>query len=264
VKLPATRALLAAGVIDRDRARVIADHLAPLSDADAAAVEDVIAPRAGQMTTGRLRDACQRGVLACDPQAAARRKAKAEQDARVECWAEPSGTGAIAGRDLNLAAVIAADKHLDAAARWLHQHGAPATLDQLRAQAFLARLAGRSLQSLLPANPGTTRPGDPASGAPASPAPEGGPPGNGKPGSGLDPAATGSPGPGPDPGPGPWPAGPAWPTGLGGTVNLVLPATAGSAWPTPPATSPASAPPTPTPAATSPPPSPPTPPRAGA
>ena len=95
------------------------------------------------MTTGRLAGACQRAVLAHDPQAAARRKERAEREARVECWAEPAGTGAIAGPDLNLAAVIAADKHLDAAARWLRRHGAPGTIDQLRAQAFVARPAGR-------------------------------------------------------------------------------------------------------------------------
>jgi hypothetical protein len=117
----------------------------------------------------------------------------------VECWAEPSGTGAIAGRDLNLAAVIAADKHLDAAARWLQRHGATATMDQLRARVLLARLAGQPLESLLP---------PPA----ASPAGRSGP----------DPAAPGSPSH--------WPAGPAGPgsvigpAGLAGTVNLVMPA----------------------------------------
>ncbi len=115
-RLPQTTALLAAGIIDRARAGVIAGHLSLLPDDAAAAVEDRIASRAGAMTTGQLAAACQRAVLACDPQAAARRKAKAEKDARVECWAEPAGTGAIAGRDLDLAAVIAADKHLDAAA----------------------------------------------------------------------------------------------------------------------------------------------------
>jgi len=125
---------LAAGVIDRSRAAVIADQLSLLSDADAAAVEERIAPRAGGMTTGQLRAACQRAVLAHDPQAAARRRERAEKDARVECWAEPSGTGAISGRDLNLAAVITADRHLDAAARWLRRHGAPGTMDQLRAR----------------------------------------------------------------------------------------------------------------------------------
>ena len=199
-RLPQTTALLAAGVIDRSRAAVIADQLALLSDADAPAVEDRIAPRAGGLTTGQLRAACQRAVLAHDPQATARRKDRAEQNARVECWAEPAGTGAIAGRDLNLAAVIAADKHLDAAARWLKQHGAPGTIDQLRAQAFLARLTGQPLDTLLPQ-------------------PAAGPVGH----SGPDPAAPGSPSH--------WPAGPAGPGGpdsvggLTGTVNLVMPAT---------------------------------------
>ena len=155
-RLPQTQALLAAGIIDRSRAAVIADQLSLLDDDAAAAVEDQIARRAGAMTTGRLAAACQRAVLAHDPQAAARRKERAERDARVECWAEPSGTGAIGGRDLNLADVIAADKYLDAAARWLKQHGAPGTVDQLRAQAFLARLTGQPLDTLLP------RPADPA------------------------------------------------------------------------------------------------------
>jgi hypothetical protein len=198
-RLPQTTALLAAGVIDRSRAAVIADQLSLLDDADAAAVENAIAPRAGGLTTGQLRAACQRAALAHDPQAAARRKDRAEQDARVECWAEATGTGAIAGRDLNLAGVIAADKHLDAAARWLRQHGAPGTIDQLRAQAFLARLTGQPLDTLLPQ-------------------PAAGPVGR----SGPDPAAPGSPSH--------WPAGPAGPgtvggpAGLAGTVNLVMPA----------------------------------------
>jgi hypothetical protein len=216
-RLPQTRALLAAGIIDRSRAGIIADQLALLPDDAAAAVEDRVAPRAGHMTTGRLADACRRAVLAHDPQAAARRREKAEQGARVECWAEPSGTGAIAGRDLNLAAVIIADKQLDAAARWLRRRGAPGTHDQLRAQVLLARLTGQPLDSLLP---------QPAAG----PAARGGP----------DPAEPGSPSH--------WPAGPAGlgggspglgghaelgesaelggPTGLSGSVNLVMPAAA--------------------------------------
>ena len=75
------------------------------------------------MTTGRLRAACQRAVIACDPQAAIRRREQAEKDARVECWAEAAGTAALAGRDLDRARAITADKTLDADARWLHDHG---------------------------------------------------------------------------------------------------------------------------------------------
>ena len=194
-RLPQTQALLAAGIIDRSRAAVIADQLSLLDDAAAAAAEDRVAPRAGQLTTGQLAAACQRAVLAHDPQAAARRKDRAEKQARVECWAEPAGTGAIAGRDLNLAAVIAADKYLDAAARWLRRHGAPGSIDQLRAQAFLARLTGEPLETLLSSPASPDGPGAPA--APGSP--------------GNWPAGHGS-----------WPGGPG---GLTGTVNLILPAT---------------------------------------
>ena len=212
-RLPQTQALLAAGVIDRSRAAVIVDQLALLDDAGAAAVESTVAPRASGMTTGRLAAACQRAVLAYDPQTAAQRKEKAEREARVECWAEPSGTGAIAGRDLNLAAVIAADKHLDAAARWLQRNGAPGTADQLRAQAFLARLTGQPLETLLPRPPGPGSGPDPAT--PASAAHSG---------SGPDLATPSGPG-----SPGNWPAGhgswPGGPGGLTGTVNLILPAT---------------------------------------
>jgi hypothetical protein len=196
-RLPQTSALLASGVIDRSRAAVIADQLSLLGDADASAAEGRVAPRAGGLATGQLRAACQRAVLAHDPQAAIRRRQQAEKDARVECWAEAAGTSAIAGRDLAPASVIAADKNLDADARWLRQHGVPGRHDQLRAHALLARLIGQPLDTLLP---------QPAAG-PVAP---GGP----------DPAAPGSPSH--------WPAGPAGlggPAGLTGTVNLVLPAT---------------------------------------
>ncbi len=122
-RLPQTAALLAAGIIDRPRALVITAELALLPAGAAAEVENLIAPRAGAMTTGRLRAACQRAVIACDPQAAIRRREQAEKDARVECWAEAAGTAALAGRDLDRARAITADKTLDADARWLQQHG---------------------------------------------------------------------------------------------------------------------------------------------
>jgi Domain of unknown function (DUF222) len=220
-RLPQTTALLAAGVIDRARAAVIADELGMLPDADAAAAEDRIAPRAGEMTTGQLRAECRRAILAYDPQAATRRREKAEKDARVDCWAEPSGTGAIAGRDLNLAQVIAADRDLDADARWLQQRGAPGTVDQLRAQVLLARLTGQPLESLLPRP--TTDPASPAApvsdpAAPAAPGIDLSPPA--APGSDPSPPAAFSR----DPAPPTYPGG--WPAPLAGSVNLVMPATA--------------------------------------
>ena len=169
-RLPCTAALLAAGIMDRRRAEVIASHLSLLPDDQAAAVDAAVAVKAGEQTTGELGAACQRKVIACDPEAYERRKKKAEDNARVECWDEPSGTGAIAGRDLDRARVINADKSIDAAARWLAAHGMPGTMDQLRGEAFLGRLCGQSLESLLSDCP-AGQPGPAGRPDPADPGP---------------------------------------------------------------------------------------------
>jgi hypothetical protein len=209
-RLPQTSALLANGIINPKRAEIIVGHLAVLSDEDAAAVDAVIAPRAGEQTTGELGSALARAVRAHDPQAAARRRERAQKDARVEVWAEPSGTAALAGRDLPPAGVIEATKSLDADARWLKAHGAAGSFDYLRARAFEALLAHKPLTSLIPGpagspagtgHPGTSHP-DTSAASPAedSPAPAG---------PGATPGAPGQAGP-----------------QLGGTVHLTMPATA--------------------------------------
>ena len=130
---------------------MFADELAGLDDVTAAAIAAVVGGDAAGLTTSRLRDRLHREVLAFDPQAARKRREKAEQDARVECWAEPSGAWSMAGRDMPPAGVLAADRHLDADARTLKAAGAGGTLAQLRAAVFLARLNGQSLDTLLPA-----------------------------------------------------------------------------------------------------------------
>jgi hypothetical protein len=94
-------------------------------------------------------------VLSADPRAARKRKERALQDARVERWDEHGGTAALAGRDLPPASVLAADQNLSALARQLKRAGAPGTLDQLRAQVYLALLTGTSVGSLIPIGPGT-------------------------------------------------------------------------------------------------------------
>lgn len=57
----------------------------------------------------------------------------------------------MAGRELRPADAIAADAQLASDARWLRRHGAPGTLTELRAAAFISRLSGRDLTSMLPA-----------------------------------------------------------------------------------------------------------------
>jgi hypothetical protein len=153
-RLPQTRALLAAGIIDRDRAKIITEGLSVLDDdEDAALVEDTVTRRAGDQTTGKLQRRVDSAVKAHDPEAAERCKEKAQKDARVEVWAEAAGTAAMAGRDLPPAQVIEGDKSLDADARWLKAHGVTGGHDKRRADAFLARLTGRPLTNLIPPAP---------------------------------------------------------------------------------------------------------------
>lgn len=210
-RLPATAAMLAAGLIDRARAAVIADHTALLPGDHAVAVQDAVLPRAPYLTTGQLAAACQRAVAAWDPQAAIRRRQQAEKDARVETWAEAAGTAALAGRDLAPAAVIAADKTLDADARWLKAHGLPGGHDQLRAAAYLARLTGQPLHTLLP-HPSAAGSNGAAGRAGAAGSAPGG--------------SAAGPMPGPQPGAMAEPPQTPWPGWLGGSVNLTMPAAA--------------------------------------
>jgi len=132
-RLPLTSAALAAGDIDLPRAAVIADEVTGLGDAHAAVVDRAVAGAAPGQTTGQLRAAARRAVLAADPDAAQRRKDEALAEARVERWDEHAGTAALAGRDLPPAEVLAADHHLTALAEELQAAGAAGTLDNLRA-----------------------------------------------------------------------------------------------------------------------------------
>ncbi len=149
-RLSQVPAALAAGVIDMSRAQVFVRELMPLGDELAVRAEAIVMPRAPGLTTGQLAYALQQAVAAMDPAAAERRKKRAEQDARVEVWMEPGrGTAAVAGRDLPAAEVIAADKRLTAAARWLKARGTSGTMDWLRSRAYLAFINGYSLDDLL-------------------------------------------------------------------------------------------------------------------
>ncbi len=149
-RLPAVLAALAAGRIDRGRAAVFAGELGVLGDVAAAAVSAAFGAEAARMTTGQLRAALRRMVLAIDPDAARRRAERGRADARVEGWLEDSGNGALSGRELPAAEMIAADKRIDAIARALKSAGAPGSLDQLRAAVFTALLTGRDPRSLAP------------------------------------------------------------------------------------------------------------------
>lgn len=207
-RLPATMRTLVLADIDLPRARVIAEETSGLTDLHAAHVEQAVIAAAAGQTTGQLRAATRRAVIAADPAAARTRKQRAERDARVERWDEPSGTGALAGRDLPPAHVLAADRNLTALARQLQAAGVPGTLDILRAHVFLDLLAGRTPGSSLPTASPTAGQGHPAGRPPAPGGPGSVPasPGHDTAQAAALPAA-------------PCPGGP----GLAGVVNLTMP-----------------------------------------
>jgi hypothetical protein len=141
--LAGTAAALAAGLIDMPRALVITTGVAGLADEQARAVEADVLDKAPLQTTAELRRAVSRAAMAADPTAADERREQAEKRARVERWAEPYGTGAIAGRDLPPADVLAAENRINALAAALKSDGAVGGMDLLRAQVFLDLLLGR-------------------------------------------------------------------------------------------------------------------------
>ena len=159
-RLPDVHAALKLGVIDWPKACLFVDLLAGLPDDAARTIAADLLGRAVSMTSGQLRAALTRAVLAHDPEAAERRRDEARADSSVHTWTETSGNAALAGRELAAADVINASSRLSAFARWLRKHGATETMDQLRAAVYVALLTGRPVESLLPV--GTARDVTPA------------------------------------------------------------------------------------------------------
>ncbi len=148
-RLGGLRDSLAAGQIDLSRARVFADELCVLDWLKATRIAAKLVLEAPGLTTAQLQARLRRAVLAADPEAGRRRQKAAKDNARVETWQESSGNGALAGRELPPAGVLAADRHLTALAKAMKAAGAAGTLDQLRAAVYLALLSGRSPSSVL-------------------------------------------------------------------------------------------------------------------
>src|SRR5215472_1070815 len=160
-RMPDVLAALGRGEVDWAKACVFTDLLADIDDATAVEIAGKLLPRASGWTSGQLRAALQRAVLNADPEAAEKRKTQARADTQVQAWTEASGNGALAGRELPQAEVIAASQRLTRLATWLSECGATGTVDQLRAAVFSALLAGRRVETLLPPKPpgSRTRPG---------------------------------------------------------------------------------------------------------
>jgi hypothetical protein len=192
-KLPITSAALRDGVIDLDKAHVIAARCGPLNVAEARAAEAILFadPNVDEMTCRMIWDRISRAVIQVNPEAAKRRREQAARSRRVEVWTENSGNAALAGRELPPAAVLAASQKLTARARQLRRLGVEGDMDELRVLAYLEALGVLNPLDVTAGNgdagdagpggadhgdagggngPAVPRPGGPGSGAGAVPA----------------------------------------------------------------------------------------------
>jgi hypothetical protein len=225
-KLPATSAALRDGVIDLDKAHVIALRCGPLNSEEARAAEAILFadPNVDEMTRRTIWDRISRAVIQVNPEAAAKRRQQAARTRRIEVWAENSGNAALAGRELPPAAVLAASQKLTARARELRRAGAQGDMDELRVLAYLEALGVLNpLDGAQPsagqhaAGSGPTGPDSPAGPGPGSrggPAPDGA--------AGPGPGGAAGPGSGPGPGAAAGAAGPV-PAAFVGRVNMTIP-----------------------------------------
>ena len=161
-RLLATGAALRSGQIDLGRARLIADATAALDEETARSVEAKVLPAAGDKTTGQLRAALRRAVIAADPQGAERRREEAERQARVNLYPDEDGTASLAGYSLSSVRAAAAMARITALARALKAASAGGGIDLLRAHVFLGLLLG-TLPYIPPApdGPPDDQPGPP-------------------------------------------------------------------------------------------------------
>jgi hypothetical protein len=154
-RLPRTLAGMAGGLIDSARASAIASATLCLSDADAATIDQALAPSAHENRAEAV--ARRAGVLAMklDPEAARREKEDARRTRqRVEARREQSGNASFSIREAGTSLVMSAWAAIDELAVRLRNGGADGTLDSLRAAAALDRLLNRDpLDRLAPLPP---------------------------------------------------------------------------------------------------------------
>jgi len=200
-RLAATGAALDAGVIDLSRVRLIAEATATLSDETARAVEERVLPAAGEQTTGMLRAALRRAVIAADPQGAEERRNESERRAKVVLYPDEENTATLAGQRLPTVHAAAAMARIKAMARALKASGAGGGMDLLCAQVFVGLLLG-TLPLIPPAQgaPPDDPPSEPDQPSDSAP-PDAGPTGPAAPPTppGTGPAGPTDPPPGADP-----------------------------------------------------------------
>jgi hypothetical protein len=141
--LPGTLRALAEGLIDAEKAKVIADGVCGTGPVMARWVEQRVLASAPTQTCAQLRHAVRAAVRDGDPDAHERRRKAAEEARRVELWDTDAGTGDLVGRDLPAMAAATAYNRINAIAHALKSDGDPRGIDQLRADVLLDLIHNR-------------------------------------------------------------------------------------------------------------------------
>ena len=175
-RLPRSLQGMSDGLIDAERAAIIAAYTGCLSPEDAARADEILAAAAPEVRAETLARRAAALVMKLDPEAARKRKDSARRAARVEVKLERSGNSCVAGRELDIADALASKANIHATALRLRRAGAEGNLDHLRAAVFNDLLQGRDpLDRLAPVPEAPADEDAPADDrAPGDPAPEAG------------------------------------------------------------------------------------------
>jgi hypothetical protein len=144
-RLPETLRGMSDGLIDAERAGIIAAYTSCLSPEDAAKADGILAPEAPGIRADALARRAARLEIKLDPEAAsARREGAKRAFRRVEVRLERSGNASVAGRELDVADALASKANLHAIALRLRRAGLEGSLDHLRTGVFNDLLQGRN------------------------------------------------------------------------------------------------------------------------
>jgi len=160
-RLPKTLQGMADGLIDAERAGIVAAYTSCLSTEDAAKADGILAPEAPEIRADTLARRAASLEMKLDPEAArARRDGAKRAFRRVEVRLERSGNATVAGRELDVADALASKANLHSIALRLRRAGLEGPLDHLRAGVFNDLLQGRTGSSSrsppIPASPSST------------------------------------------------------------------------------------------------------------
>jgi hypothetical protein len=144
-RLPSTLQGMSTGLIDAERAGIIAAYTACLSPEDAAKADEILASAAPEIRADSLARRAATLEMKLDPVAAKTRKERTKRIAqRVEVQLERSGNASVAGRELDIADATASKANIHAIALRLRRGGLEGNLDHLRATVFNDLLQGRN------------------------------------------------------------------------------------------------------------------------